>query len=191
MARQAEFDRNDVLEKAMKLFWEKGYEATSLSDLTERMGIKRQSLYYAFGSKHELYLEALERYIVRNAGLAPLGQKGPIRERLAKVFELTIDAELCDEQGRGCFLTNATLARSVHDESTGQLVAKTFSGGEHLFIEALSEAQQAGEFAATKDVRALAHHFMNSLNGLRVTAKASRERLPLENSACLALSVLD
>src|ERR1700730_2144482 len=62
MARQKEFDRDEVLHKAMEVFWSRGYEASSIQDLVKRMGINRQSLYDTFGDKHTLYLQALDRY---------------------------------------------------------------------------------------------------------------------------------
>lgn len=193
MPRPTEFDRDEVLDRAMQVFWEQGYEGASISDLLMHMGIKRQSLYYAFGSKHELYLEALRRYYARSqqTDLTPLLERGPLRPRLARVFKSVIDSELGETERQGCFLTNATLGRSPCDEAVAKIVAESFKGGEAMFVRALSEAQTEGELELEHDTKALTHHFMNALNGLRITAKASPERATLENVATMALRVLD
>ena len=193
MARQLEFDRNEALQKAMELFWEKGYEATTLNDLLARTGIKRQSLYNAFGNKHELYLEALERYrgAEGRATLAPMFEPGPIRDRLKRMYQNAIDEVLCDPNLKGCFIANATLELATRDEATGKLVSTNLGGAERLFLDALTEAQAKGEIPEDRDVRALARHFLNSLNGLRVTSKVTQDRETLEDIAETALLVLD
>ena len=193
MARQPEFERSEVLQKAMELFWEKGYEATSLNELLERTGIKRQSLYNAFGNKHALYLEALERYRggEGRVTLAPMFESGPIRERLRRMYQNAIDEVLGDPNLKGCFMTNATLELATRDEATGRLVADNLGGAETFFTEALAEAQARGEVPLNRDPRALARHFLNSLNGLRVTSKATQDRGTLKDIAETALLVLD
>lgn len=193
MPRSIEFDRDEVLDRAMQVFWEQGYEGASISDLLKRMNIKRQSLYYAFGSKRELYLEALKRYCVRSrqTDITPLLENGPLRPRLERVFRSVIDSELGATEAQGCFLTNATLECAPSDEAVSELVFQSFKNGEEVFVRALSEAQARGELKPEHDAKALAHHLMNALNGLRITAKASPERTTLENVAALALRVLE
>ena len=193
MARQPEFERSEVLQKAMELFWEKGYEATTLNDLLAHTGIKRQSLYNTFGNKHELYLEALERYrgAEGRTTLAPMFESGPIRDRLRRMYQNAIEEVLCDPNLKGCFITNATLELATRDEATGKLVSTNLAGAERLFVDALAEAQAKSEIPENRDVRALARHFLNSLNGLRVTSKVTQDREMLEDVAESALLVLD
>lgn len=193
MARQLEFDRDEALQRAMELFWAKGYEATTLNDLLAHTGIQRQSLYNAFGNKHELYLEALERYrgAEGRATLAPMFESGPIRDRLRRMYQNAIEEVLCDPARKGCFVTNATLELATRDEATGKLVSTNLAGAEQLFADALAEAQAKGEIPKHRDVRALARHFLNSLNGLRVTSKVTQDRQMLEGIAETALLVLD
>lgn len=193
MPRQPEFDRNEALDEAMHVFWEKGYEAASLRDLLERMRIQRQSLYYAFGSKRELYLEALKRYCEtsRQTDVTPLLEDGPLEPRLERVFRSVIDSELGATERRGCFLTDATLECADHDPAVSAIVAENFAASERLFVRALEEAQDRGELGPERDARALAHHLMNALNGLRITARASPERAVLEGIAAVALGALE
>src|SRR6478672_1527424 len=107
MARHKEFDCAEVLEKAMEVFWARGYEAASIQDLVEHMGINRQSLYDTFGDKHTLYLQALDRYLeVEGRKIAELlEQPGSVKRNVRRLFETAIDRSLADR--RGCFMNNA------------------------------------------------------------------------------------
>jgi len=93
MARPREFDANDALEQAMQVFWDQGYQSTSLNALTRAMGISKSSFYEAFGSKHELYLSALEHYNATVSGRVTtnLNDSESAREAIASWFEFVID----------------------------------------------------------------------------------------------------
>src|SRR5256714_15658440 len=105
MARPKEFDRDEALQKAMEVFWSRGYEAASINDLVKHMGINRQSLYDTFGDKHALYLQALDRYreVEGRKMFELLEQPGSVKKSLRQLFEGTVEKALCDEQRRGCF----------------------------------------------------------------------------------------
>lgn len=193
MARQLEFNRGEVLQRAMELFWEKGYEATSINELLERTGIKRQSLYNTFGDKHALYLEALERYRSGEGRvtISPIFEQGPIRERLRRMYQNAIEEAFCDPARKGCFIANATLELGTRDKATGDFISNNLAGSEELFTAVLTDAQVRGEIVEDRDPRALARHFINSLYGLRVLSKATQSREMLEDIADTALLVLD
>src|SRR5438552_14300152 len=110
MARHKEFDREEVLHKAMEVFWSRGYEAASIQDLVRRMGINRQSLYDTFGNKHALYLRALDRYrTVEGRRLIELLERpGSVKKSLRQLFGEVVETALCDREHRGCFMGNAT-----------------------------------------------------------------------------------
>ncbi len=179
MARRKAFDRDEVLEKAMLLFWEQGYEATSMQDLVTRMGVGRQSLYDTFGDKHTLYVEALEhyRYGVGQSATAPLNESGSVKERFARVFENVINEP--DGGEKGCFVANATLELAARDPDVAGLVDENFCASVERFVQVLEQAQRSGELGGEKDLRALARFLFNTLQGLRVSAKATRQQ---ENS---------
>src|SRR5918999_3717922 len=106
MARHKEFDRDEVLQRAMEVFWSRGYEAASVGELVKRMGINRQSLYDTFGDKHTLYLAALDRYreVEGRKMFEVLERPGPVKRALRHLFEGVIDGSFCGGERRGCFV---------------------------------------------------------------------------------------
>jgi TetR/AcrR family transcriptional regulator, transcriptional repressor for nem operon len=193
MARPKAFDRDDALENAMLIFWEKGFEATSMQDLVDAMNINRQSLYDTFGDKHELYRSALERYRATEGRCAflPLHELGSIRERFERVFENLIDEAINDPCRKGCFVANATLEMSSRDAEIASLVQDGFLSLVQTFEDALSGAQSRGELNPDKTPRALALFLANTVQGLRITGKLTLERRILEDIARTALEMLD
>src|SRR5260370_27456973 len=116
MARRREFDVDTALDRAMQIFWSKGYDATSLDDLCEVTGLSRSSFYATFKSKRDLLLRSVDRYVEqRNPRIAAiLAQPLPIRELFAALARQFIDQIVSDPGRRGCFLGNcaAELPRS-------------------------------------------------------------------------------
>jgi len=109
MARQKEFNREEVLHKAMEVFWTRGYEGASIQDLVKHMGINRQSIYDTFGDKHSLFLQSLDRYreIQAPKVFAVLERPGSVKENLRQLFEEVIARALSAEGRRGCFVGNS------------------------------------------------------------------------------------
>src|SRR5437879_13191066 len=109
MARHKEFDSDEALNKAMEVFWSRGYEAASIQDLVKNMGINRQSLYDTFGDKHALYLQTLDRYreVEGRRMLELLGPPGSVKKTRRLSFEGVIERALCDRPRRGCCMGNA------------------------------------------------------------------------------------
>src|SRR3982751_5501533 len=110
MARHKEFDRDEALQKAMEVFWARGYEATSVGDLVEQMGINRQSIYDTFGDKHSLYLQSLDRYreVEGRKMLEAVEHPGAVKGALPQLFQGVIECALGGGERRGCFVGNAT-----------------------------------------------------------------------------------
>jgi TetR/AcrR family transcriptional repressor of nem operon len=103
MARTKDFDEDDVLEKAVELFWRKGYNATSMQDLVDGLGISRSSLYDTFGDKHTLYIRALEKYKALGSGqmCSIVSNAASAKEAIRKLLELAIGEASADEQRKG------------------------------------------------------------------------------------------
>ncbi len=193
VARTKAFDRDAVLEKAMYSFWQHGYEATSMQDLVDAMGINRQSLYDTFGDKHELYLETLEHYRCGEgtAFLAALNEQKPLRQRLEKMFELIIEEAMSDKDRKGCFIANATLELANQDKAVCSFVAQNFENSVKKFEQVLTLAKVKGELSHDKNVKALAVFIVNTIGGLRVTAKASPDKATLKSIVKTTLAAFE
>ncbi len=192
MTRTTDFDQDAALDRAMHLFWRQGYEATSIQDLVEHMGIGRGSLYNTFGDKHALYLAALDRYCATVGAdfLAPLDEPLPVRAALRQVFANVVVESLA-EGHHGCLMANGTLELAARDADLRCRAEANLRGAEDTIGRALARAQATGELAAGRDPRALARYLFNALQGLRVTAKATDDRGTLEDIARVTLSALD
>jgi TetR/AcrR family transcriptional repressor of nem operon len=193
MARVREFDTDAAVAQAMELFWERGYEATSLHDLTEALGIGRGSLYAAFGSKDGLYRAALERYRQDLAGpmLRALSAGGDVRAALRGVLTGLVADAIADERRRGCMVVNATAERVPHDPVTSRTVRDVLQAIEDALAEALSAARERGELPSGKDPLALAGFLVIWINGLRVSAKVDPDEGALMRSVEVAMTILD
>lgn len=192
MARTKEFDQDAALDRAMHLFWSHGYEATSIQDLVECMGIGRGSLYGTFGDKHALYLAALDRYCatVGAALLAPLDEPIPVRAALRRIFDRVVTESLA-EGHHGCLLANGAAELASRDPALRCRVEASLEGAEDKIVRALERGQETGEIVAGREPRALARCLVNALQGLRVTAKVTDDRETLEDITRTTLSVLD
>ena len=175
----------------MNVFWEHGYEATSTEDLLRAMGIGRQSMYDAFGDKHRLYLEALQLYETET-GSELFGRV----TRAPSPFVALCDHVLSVAEGspldmwRGCFYVNATTELARSDPDVGAMVRANGARCVAAFEEILKEAKRRGEVDPSVDERVAANFLLNTIRGLRVSAKAGVPRNDLRGVASLAISSL-
>ena len=189
MARTKEFDPDVALGAAMDLFWRRGYEATSMQDLVDHLGIGRASIYATFGSKHELYLRALDRYVARSDGrsLELLSRPGPALPAVRQFVRLFLTEALSDD--RGCLVTN-TAVECPRDEPSARRVEFSWNGLETALTGALTRARDQGELAAGKDPHALARFLVTFMQGLRVMARVPDEER-MRDAVDQALTLLD
>ncbi len=192
MGRPREFDRDLALDRAVEVFWAHGYNGTSVSDLTDSMGILRGSLYAAFGDKHQLFLEALERYEERfYREISDLLQERSARDGIREVFLKVLTECACDGGSKGCFITNTAVALAEDEPETAARVRANLLRVEDAFDQAIHRAQNAGEISGRYASRALARFLTNSFQGLRVLSKCCVELDVLHDSVEVTLSVLD
>ncbi|MFJ5773969.1 TetR/AcrR family transcriptional regulator [Streptomyces sp. NPDC093094] len=194
MARSKEFDPDAALQSALELFWRRGYEATSMSDLVEHLGIGRASLYATYGNKRDLYLKALDRYgEQRNPRLLrELSRPGPALPAVRAVVR-RFAAEAADDglRGTGCFVTNTAAELAPHDDAMARRVELSWEHVETLLHSALVRALEQGELPGDRDPRALARMLLVLLQGLRVVGKASADTARVRDAAEQALRLLD
>ncbi|ASA19716.1 TetR/AcrR family transcriptional regulator [Paenibacillus donghaensis] len=193
MVRQREFNEDEVLEAAMLTFWEKGFEATSLSDLTARMGIQRPSIYSAFGDKQQLFEAALRKYASKHAAevRSKLQSQSSAKAALREYFRGLVAEEYEGGDGRGCFCINTMVELAPHDERFEILTREHQMYLATIFQETLERGVQSGELGAQIQPRVLAQTFVIFLIGLTVMMKSRPERIFLDNAVATLLTLLD
>ena len=183
MPRHEQFDTDDVLMKAMNLFWRQGYQATSMTDLAKAMGLGRASIYNKFGNKHGLFVHALRHYdkVWRENWLADLTKSSSPREAILDVFEAAIDACLADGSRDGCLLINTALELSPHDPEVADIVTRAFTEMEAFFRTSVERGKALGEIRDTVAEEKTASALLGLFIGLRVLVR-SRPEEPLLRS---------
>jgi TetR/AcrR family transcriptional repressor of nem operon len=167
-----QYDREEILDKAMQAFWEQGYCATSMANLVETTDLKPGSLYAAFESKQGLFLATLDHYGALSAEKLRThlgGTESPL-EAIESYFDRLADNI---EKRRGktsCFLVNTVLELSHRDAQIRRRINRHFSHIETAFVDALTNARENGELDTDTDCTALAAFLMNNIWGLRVLA---------------------
>ncbi|MGH7041950.1 MAG: TetR/AcrR family transcriptional regulator [Acetobacteraceae bacterium] len=192
MGRPREFDETEALDAAMQCFWARGYEATSMRDLAERMGITGASLYNAFGDKRRLFRRGLDRYLdngvrERIARLRAL----PPRAAIAAYFNEIVTRTLADRERRGCMLVNCALELGSHNPALRRAVAAELGEIESFFRDCIESGQADGTIAPGRPADDLARHLLAVVLGLSVLARARPDRALLEGVVRPALALLD
>ena len=176
--RPREFEPDEIMDKIMGVFWKKGYEGTSLSDLMEATGLKKGSLYAAFGDKQAMYLESLAAYenAAVQGAVTMLTGTGTPRERITRFLNAPIEAAWDHGDFRGCFLCNASTDRASLDADVARAVRTGFERMARALTLALTEADPA----RPAEGRALV--LLSIYSGLRGMARAGLPRDTLESA---------
>lgn len=186
--RTKEFDPDEIADAVMRVFWQRGYAATSIQDLVEGTGLSRSSLYSTFASKQGLFQQALRRYeAVTTSNVALLASAGTPKALIRVLLMRIAEDELTDPQRRGCLVANAALELAGQDEAAGELVVHNFQRLQKALEKLIQRGQQSGETDVRKNPRALARFFVNTMQGMRVLSKGSP---PSQRRQCL-LEVID
>ncbi|MEV4219037.1 TetR/AcrR family transcriptional regulator [Nonomuraea sp. ATR24] len=190
MARAKEFDPEVALRRAQELFWERGYEATSMADLVEHLGVARASIYATFGGKHELYLKALGRYLrTQDPNITDaLSQPGPVLPALREL--IWSYAEDSAEGHLGCMVVNTAVELAARDPEAGRFVESSWRHLESTLTSALVRARAQGELPADRDPQALARLLLVLLQGMRVLGRTEGNGDRLRDAARQALVLL-
>lgn len=192
MARTKEFDPDAVLVKALELFWERGYEATSMADLVGHLGIARASIYATFGGKHDLYLKALDLYLrTRDPDVVDvLSQPGPALPAVQALIRAYADQSVHDDRRRGCMVVNAAVEVMSRDPQTARKVEASWNTLETALTSALTRARAQGELPAGKDPVAVARLLLVILQGIRVLGRGHPDPARLRDAADQAVALL-
>lgn len=187
------FDEKEVLEKALNLFWKKGYYATSIQDLVTCLGINRASLYDTFGSKRKLFERAFLHYTTTNAETQKkfLDSHDDIRVGFKKLFAMAIQQSNLDEDKKGCFAVNSTVEFIPNEKDFSSLVYENKKQFEGMFFNYLSLGVERNQISSDKNLQAIATLFFTFYNGLKVVTKVDFDAAVFSNSVDALLSVLD
>src|SRR5271170_4086344 len=193
MARPREFDEATTIEAAIECFWRRGYQATSVRDLVDKMGISAPSLYNAFGDKRALFVRALDQYLERStrARIKRLEDSLPPKQAIRRFIEEIIERSVNDREKRGCFLINSALEVAPHDRELGALIADRLAEIEAFFHRSIKAAQAEGVVPRDRAAKDVARLLLGVLLGIRVLARSKPERALLEGVARPALALLD
>ncbi|AMW79618.1 TetR family transcriptional regulator [Acinetobacter sp. TGL-Y2] len=192
--RPKEFELEAIAELAMKVFWQRGYAATSIQDLVDATGIGRGSIYNAFGSKHGIYQFSLKQYYKLTASnIALLSEEGTAKDLIRRLLMKIVSEELNDIENIGCMVANASLEMARHDQGIAELVAKNLMRMERAISTLIIRGQANGEIDSNKNSDALAHFIVSTIQGIRVVSKGAGEEKQasrLEDIVEIALSVI-
>lgn len=191
MGRSREFDENVVLQKAMELFWEQGYEKTSLNDLVEHMGIHRRSLYDTFGDKHTLFLKTIDCYeeLIEQKIQAVILNAETAKQAIQFIFDFMIEGY--EDRQWGCLIVNSATEMALRDKEVEEKTEESFMQTEHFLAELVRKGQQTGEFSCDYDAEVLAEILQNTLLGIRVLLRTSASKEKMHRIANFFVNLLD
>ena len=182
-----------ALGKALDLFRQDGFAATSLDDLSAATGMNRPSLYGAFGDKRELYIKSYARYRAdaRAAMIDIFRDEMPIRQRLARIYQVALDIYLSGEAGpRGCFTVMTAASEAVADPDIRAMVVEGFSELDKAFAACFRLGQEKGELAVSADPEVLAQLASATIHTIAIRARARVPRKELEAIVKGAIDVM-
>lgn len=167
MARPKEFDRDEALDRALDVFWTKGFEATTVQDLVGATGVQRQSLYDTFGDKTALYLAALDRYSERTGERARALER-PTTSPIALLRQTFVQAaEEAASGAKGCMVVAAAQELGGHSPMVRDCVQASIQRWERAFTTLVKHAQAVGEVPASVDAEGAARTLVTLLWGFR------------------------
>ena len=177
---EKQFDRQEVLEKAMELFWNQGFEATGMSDLTRHMGIGRQSLYDTFGGKRQLFAESIRHYFQTriNRMVTILRAPGSPIENLKTMFAYM--NEMAGQDRHGCMIGNSVIEFGRDDDEIAQLLRRYVEAMESEFRRLIKKARAAGEIKTETSDRDLAGLLVHTFQGMALLSQVRYDRKALK-----------
>jgi TetR/AcrR family transcriptional repressor of nem operon len=193
MARTKDFNEDEVLDKALAIFWQKGYNGTSMQELVDGLGISRSSMYDTYTDKYTLFTKSLERYREKTAAemMHLISEGSSAKAGIKKMLQSVVNESVCDKSPRGCFIVNTCVESAPHDKAIAKILQQNMQDAEEVFYLAIKKGQESGEIPGRNDARALARFIINTINGIRVTAKAGTDKKVYDDVVKVALEALE
>lgn len=183
MSRAKDFDEDKVLEAAMFLFWEKGYEATSMQALEKNMGLKRTSIYNAFGNKRSLFQQVLQRYlsVILSRFLTVLNEASTAKQAMVQVLNEVLHLHFNKDHPGGCLVVLSLMENQQHDENTNELLNSALKQLNEAIFMRLEQGIEDGDLKNNINSRAISDQVTALITGMIVMAKANFQKNELEN----------
>ncbi len=193
MARTKNFDQNEVLQRALELFWSKGYNATSIQDLVDHLGVNRASLYGTWGDKHSLYLETLKLYRKGASTwlLELVRSERPAKQIVEEFLNYAIVESEIEQTNNGCYLVNSATELANTDKEVSALVNDNKETVVKVLTAIIEEGKEEGEITSLRSSEDLATYIFSIVSGLRVMRQTGMSTKELRKIAEIALSTLD
>lgn len=192
MGRKKAFDPDDILEKAMNLFWQQGYTATSMAELEKTLGINKFSIYNSFGNKHSLFLQSLDHYHNQRFSLMLMSLTQNITglSNIQQFFDTLLMVLKCQTTKIGCFVTNTSLELGQKDPEAHQRVLASYRLLEEGFHQCLLASRQKGEINAETCLQDAANSLVTTTQGLLTMGKIEDDEQRLESTVRFVISKL-
>ena len=173
MPRRKQYSEEDVIAKAMEVFWDKGYTATSIRNLEAEMGINQFSIYSSFGSKQGVFLRALEQYksTVKKIFLADLIKSEGHLDDIRKFLDDFVESVQSGRTPNGCLMANTAMDLGSHDKEVKVQLKLFFELLKEVFADVLTKAKKRKELSNHANIQHLANYLLVCTEGLAVTAK--------------------
>jgi TetR/AcrR family transcriptional repressor of nem operon len=192
MARNRQFDETQALVSAMRVFWEKGYEATSIQDLEDAMGLKRTSIYNTFGNKRALFERVLVCYkeSVMAKLFAEMDSAADIREGIRRLLNAALDIHYDEANPGGCLVVLSVLESDQHDSRAQASMQQTIHDLKNALQSRLTRAKKSGELPERLDSAATATTIATTMTGMMVMGKANFTKAALKKTISQVVGLL-
>ena len=193
IGRPREFEIENAVKDAMNLFWERGYEKTSLEDLLQAMGLSKSSFYSTFGSKHELFEQCILHYREMLIGelLKSLENASSGRHFIENVFSAIAEETFHPENRKGCLVMNSASEFAQRDSVVSELVSQGIRELEQVFVKAINRSHMEGDISRKTKAQPMARYLVSSMSGLKTMVKAGGTPNEIKEVIKITLKALD
>ena len=193
MGRPLEFDRIEVLDRALHVFWSKGYTGTSMQDLVVATGINKASIYNSFGDKEAFFVAVIEHYIenYNRRRTRLLIETEPGRAAIEGYFDALIDSAVGEGAGLGCLLSNVATEIAPFSERVDGHLQRVFNMVEAVLLDTILRGMRDGSIKTTNSPVALARVLLNTIQGIRVQSRVRPDEEVFRDIVDTTLKLLD
>jgi TetR/AcrR family transcriptional repressor of nem operon len=190
--RKKKFDEDAVLERAVNLFWRKGYHATTAQDMVDELGISRSSLYDTYVDKRTIFIKSLKRYeeITTDTLIDMLGKAKNPERAIHRIFRDIIQQSLADNFSKGCLMVNTSVELANNDQEIAGIIHHNNRRAEAALTRMIKKGQEEGLFSKREKAIAFAHFIFGTRRTLQLVARLGADKKTMEDIAKISLSAL-